>query len=743
MKNLSILTLLSISFTVYAQDIPLGTWRTHFSYNQVNRLANAGNKIYAATPVGLFVFDRQDNSLTTLGKLQGLQGDNISALHYDIATAQLFIGYANGDLDVIHDTEITNIDLTSNSQITGSKRINYITLLGGSLFLMTDFGLLRLDPQSLEVVETVRQIGRERSTVMVYQGALLNDSLFLATGDGILATRLTNNINLADPSRWKRFGLDDNLPERSFQVIVNYNNRLLAGATGDGLYTYSGNWAQTTLFSNGVFQNARVQNENAYFIVDDGLFVLDDSLESSRIERELIVNPSDIVVQEGDAFFIGDRDNGMVTDISGGFQSLIPSGPYSNRAFKVTFQNSGVLGIPGGYNASINPQGIPGGYYQFNNGQWSNFQSEVELPEFNDAVDAVYQQRLGRTVIASAGYGLVTINDEGLTQVIDENTLGSPLVNTFPSRRNVVVSSLRDTPEGLWILNYAAPNPLHLWQDDGQWRSFSLPSNLVTDLTGNSTQLWMIVRPRGGIAVFDKESGATRILAEESGEGGLASSRVNALAIDREGLVWVGTDQGISVVTNPFSALSGPVDAFEPIFENRPLLRDEFVTAIAVDGGDRKWIGTQNGVWLFDPQADRQLLNFTEDNSPLPTNEILDITIDPNTGEVFFATPQGILSYREGATRGGVSHQNVKVFPNPVTADFVGTVGISGLVEDAQVKITDASGKLIWQTRAAGGTATWQVNDYNGNRASSGIYFIFSADNDGEETFVGKIAVVN
>ncbi len=744
MKKLYILLILLAS-VAGAQDIPLGTWRTHFSYNAVTALADAGNRIYAASTGGIFVFDKDDNSLTTIGKLQGLQEEDISAIHYNPGTSQLFVGYGSGNLDIIEGSEIINIDLTTDSQITGSRTINDITTAGGSLFLMTDFGVLRLDQQKLEVTETIREIGEDRGPVQVYQAAFFSDSLFLATSDGVLVTNIVNNVNLADPNGWKRFGPEDNLPESSFQVIVDHNDQIMAGKSGDGLYSYSTQWTKTPVFENSTFQSVKVSGNSTLFVVDNTVFELDENLQVTPIQDELIVDPVDALKQEAGGLFVGDLSSGMVTDFAGGFQSLIPSGPYSDRAFRVTHQGTGVIGLPGGYNINLSPQRIPGGYYLFRGGQWSNFRSGEGLPEFNDAVDAVYQNRLNRTVLASAGYGLLTINSDGGAELIDENTEGSPLINTLPSGRNVVIPSILDSPEGLWVLNYGAFTPLHLWQDDGQWRSFSLPSNGVTDIKGNATQLWMIIDPRrgGGIMVFDKVSGEARMLTEEPGNGGLVSSQVNALEPDREGLIWIGTDEGVSVITNPFSALSGTVDAFEPIFENRPLLRDEFITAIAVDGGDRKWIGTTNGVWLFDPQADRQLLNFTENNSPLPSNEILDITIDPVSGEVFFATPSGILSFREGATRGGSTHNDVRVFPNPVTADFTGTVGISGLVEDAQIRITDASGKLIWRTRAVGGTATWHVSDYNGNRAASGVYFIFSSDDDGEETFVGKIAVVN
>ncbi len=211
----------------------------------------------------------------------------------------------------------------------------------------------------------------------------------------------------------------------------------------------------------------------------------------------------------------------------------------------------------------------------------------------------------------------------------------------------------------------------------------------------------------------------------------------------KHGNIWVGTNEGVAVFTNINNVLSGAVDAILPIFENRQLLRDEILTAIKIDAGNRKWIGTNSGVWLFDEAADRQLLNFNIDNSPLPSNQILDIEINEKSGEVFFATPEGIISYRSDATEALEKHTEVKIFPNPVTYDFVGTIGISGLANNAKVKITDSSGKLIWDTRSEGGTATWNAQDYNGRRATMGIYFVFSATDDGEESFVGKIAVID
>jgi hypothetical protein len=161
-----------------------------------------------------------------------------------------------------------------------------------------------------------------------------------------------------------------------------------------------------------------------------------------------------------------------------------------------------------------------------------------------------------------------------------------------------------------------------------------------------------------------------------------------------------------------------------------------------VDGGNRKWMGTSRGVWLFNPSGEALVYNFTAATTPLLSDSLLDIEVHPATGEVFFATSEGLASYRSAATLSTTSFQTVRIFPNPITRQFSGTVGISGLATDAVVKITDVSGKLIWQTQANGGTATWNGQDYNGRRAATGIYLVFAATPDGGESVVGKLAVI-
>lgn len=268
---------------------------------------------------------------------------------------------------------------------------------------------------------------------------------------------------------------------------------------------------------------------------------------------------------------------------------------------------------------------------------------------------------------------------------------------------------------------------------------------MISVLIDESNQKWIKATgssSQSGIIVFDDKENRTRVLTAAAGQGGLPDTKVNCIAIDSKGSIIVGTDKGLAICYEPSIILNPGVDLVTPIYEGFPILFDRSVTAIEVDGGNRKWIGTNKGLWLFNEDFTQQLNYFDVDNSPLLSDNILAIKVHPKTGEVFFATARGIVSLRGFATAPDETYSDVKVFPNPVKPGFNGFVGISGLAENVIVKITDVAGNLMYETKANGGTATWNVKDYNGKRASTGVYLIFCAKDDGTTTFVSKIAVV-
>ncbi len=261
--------------------------------------------------------------------------------------------------------------------------------------------------------------------------------------------------------------------------------------------------------------------------------------------------------------------------------------------------------------------------------------------------------------------------------------------------------------------------------------------------------MWIRFGAGAGLLVFDPMTNRSRFLTTERGQGGLLTNTVRALAKDRTGAIWVGTDLGPTVFDNPAGAFDGPVDAQPPLLNGRRLLANEVVTSIAVDGGNRKWIGTRTGLYRVAPDGSQLLDSFTADNSPLPANTIQALAVEPVSGRVFIQTGtapadrnKGIVSYRTSATEPAETLSRLTIFPNPVRPDFSGTVGINGLTDDATVKVLDAGGQLVYETRSQGGTATWNLRDYRNRPAQTGVYLIVVVAADGTEGLAGKLAVV-
>lgn len=723
-------------FVVHAQElVPMNTWRVHLSYNAIHSVAVSNSKIYGASSGGVMVLDRRDGSISTYHKLNGLSSSDISALGYASVTGQLIIGYSDGDLDIIRENLVTNFDRLKTSAIAGSKRINFITARQSFAYLSSDYGVVVFDLQRNDVKETWRDLGAEGAALKIRQAVFAGDSVFLATERGVLAGDLSDN--LLDYRNWRRF--QDGEFNTEVQSIALFNNNIYAAIEGSGLYRYeNGMWTKELFLEDATIHSLSSAPTNLFIAEGTRLWTLTAGGLLSEVVSDLIVRPNVVQGEDTGEAWIGDASNGLVSYISGDFISYLSNGPAATDVSRLQFVNNEMIAMRQAYTTSFLPMGNQGQVSVFS-AQWSSVVSPL-----TDITDITSHN--GKRYASSFGQG-VQAGDFSQPEII-YNEGNSTLINLAPGNNAVYVTALASSSQGLWVANYGVNSSLHLMGDDGAWQPYSFipaasryPEKLLVDLYGN---VWMLLSPSqgGGVMVFNREKNVSAYLTDQVATGGMPSRAVRSMALDKDGFVWVGTDKGVAYFPNPAAVFGSNVDAVEPIFENRFLLSDERITAIAIDGGNRKWIGTERGVWLFRPAAEEVVYNFTAENSPLLSNRVYDIEINEATGEVFFVTSNGVVSFRSDATESGPIFQNVKIFPNPVTAEFTGTIGISGLATDAVVKITDVSGKLIWQTRANGGTATWNGRDYNGRKAATGIYLVFSATQDGVESYAGKIAVV-
>jgi hypothetical protein len=721
-----------------AQNIPIGTWRSHISFNSIHTISPGANRVYAASANGVVIVHKSDNSITTLTKLNGLSGTDITHVAVDEARQQVLVSYSDGNLDIIRANEIVNFDRLKNSTIvTGSKRINQVMVHNTLAYLATDYGVVVFDLNQREVKETYRDLGVSGAPLKIYQTVFKEDSIFLATANGVLAGDLTDN--LLDFSKWKRF--NTGAFNGMVPFITAFNNTLFAAVTGSGIYKYgNGSWLLEAYLQNLTYKN--VIGGNSFLLVteDAALWKVNTSGEAAMISAEKIIAPIVALEDAQGKLWIGDQRNGLVSDNTGNFESYIPNGPTFSKSFRLKYAQRIDYGnkdmmyvVSGGADANYLPAQNNEYLNVFLNGTW------ISQPTYtNQNLTDVDFLPPSKVYLSSYGYGLQLIHESQGQEFFDHTN--STLVNNR-------ISAIESSQDGLWVAEYGVPKPLHLFNPaDNSWQSFSLPYQFPVEIKVDRLgHVWMVNNPAagGGIVVFNKETNQHVYLTEATGSGALPNRSVYAVAMDRDGQVWIGTAAGVAYFPDPSRIFSGGATAVKPIFENRFLLRDERVISIAVDGGNRKWMGTERGVWLFDPFGESQAYNFNTENSPLLSNRVLDIEINQQSGEVFFLSESGVVSFRADATASDNRFRNVRIFPNPVTSRFNGLVGISGLSTDATVKITDVSGKLVWQTYAHGGTATWNVRDYNGNRSATGIYLVFSVAEDGRESVVGKIAVVD
>jgi hypothetical protein len=354
----------------------------------------------------------------------------------------------------------------------------------------------------------------------------------------------------------------------------------------------------------------------------------------------------------------------------------------------------------------------------------------------------------------------VELNDGIITNVYYDNN--SILEKPFSSWDRIFIGDISfDQYGNLWMINSSCNALLKVLKSDGEWQSYNVSS--VTNalqatriLIDSKNQKWIVLFGSNGLLVFndnntldDKTDDRLIRMSTSIGNGNLPSNTVFSIAEDLDGEIWVGTDKGIAVFYTPENIFSGgdfdsQVITIEQDSIAQHLLQFESVTAIAVDGANKKWVGTQNaGVFLFSDDGQKEIHHFTVENSPLLSDKINDIKIDAVTGEVYFGTDRGICSYKGYATTGQEQYQGVYAYPNPVPSGFNGMIGIRGLTRNSWIKITDAGGTLIYETRSEGGQAVWNGCNFKGEKAKTGVYFVFCISEDGTEKVVTKILIQN
>lgn len=720
----------------------IGTWQPHVSYQAGQSVAVVGSKVYAASQNGFFYYDNATQETRTLSKKDGLSDVGISRLLYLSDQKRLLIAYRNGNLDFLTLSDagepgsVQNVNtILVASNLPVSRTINHSNRVGNNVYLSTDFGLVVVDVVKNEIRDTYFSQRPDGTALPIYQTAATADSLYALTaslsttqtGRMLRAIRFSATVNLVDPANWRVLAS----PGSSVESIVTSQGRLSATINGQGVFErQSGRWILTQPLANTIVRQFPattapvLATEKAVMLPGSGTFL-----------GALLTNPREVVA-DGNRVWVADAQNGLLAGNAGSFQRIAPDGPSQDQFATLYTYPQTLVALPNGpQDASLSKINQPlVEWLSVPTSQWLSPSLAGTGSGFNAAAFLPAEQRL---FLGSYGSGLWS---QGDNQVL----VSVPV----PASIGLFISSLAvDTDGNVWI-STAGPNAqqatLHVRRPDGQFQSFSAVNYpaIVQVVPDDNGFLWLRLSSGGGILVFDPQTNRSRYLSTLSGQGGLLTTSIRALVKDRNGSIWVGTDLGPMVFDDPAGAFDATIDAQPPLLNRRRLLANEVITAIAVDGGNRKWIGTLTGLYHVSADGSQLLDAFTANTSPLPSNTIQALAVEPVSGDVFVETPNGLVAYRGAATEPAAELAGLTIFPNPVRPDFTGTVGINGLTANSTVKILDAGGQLVYETRSQGGTATWNLRDYRGRSAQTGIYLVVVVTADGTEGFAGKLAVV-
>jgi ligand-binding sensor domain-containing protein len=750
------LNVTGIAFHAWPQtnNIPIGDWRVHLPY-LASGLDIAGSKVFTAAEINGFYYDRDDNSLEIVSTINYLTDIGISKARYYSPLDMLLIGYSNGNIDIIQNGRTINISDIKRKNIVGSKRINSITFEGGFAYLGCDFGLVVFNLNKLEIKETYSNLAPSGMSARVFGTCFSQDkdSIFIATDRGVMAAKNNPSVNLMDFSNWYTFGPAENISTSNIVDVITFNGFIYTAVNNDGFYYFNGSsWTASALPASSNIKSFRISLNKLLICASSDLIIADNETSFFTGTLSLFAEMKEALFDNNGKIWAAHGVFGLISNKEGSYKAYTPNSPLSKDAFRLSYYENKIVVLAGGYNSHYGFMNRFGEFNIFDNESWKPYTIfQAGFPNCNDITGANYNHKDNNLYLPTHGFGLLVKKSDGNYELWDDTI--APFQRTLPTPGPfvIVTDAKADKNGNLWVTNFlpvlSAP-ALHMRRLNGTWtsKSFNMegaryPVEIMID---ERDYKWIRLRHdiAGGIIVYNDKTNTFKYITNIEGEGGLPNKSVRAMAMDKKGDIWIGTNEGIAVFYNNIDVLAtSNLNAVKPLYDGFPLLFNEVITSIKVDGGNRKWIGTLNGAWLLSDDGTEIINYFNTDNSPLLSNVINDIEINEVTGEVFFATDQGLISYRGTATEGKKDHSEVKVFPNPVKLEFNGYVGISGLVTDAIVKITDIYGNLIYETKAEGGTAVWNVKDYNGRRAASGIYLIFSSDEKGEESFAGKIAV--
>ncbi|MEG8945837.1 two-component regulator propeller domain-containing protein [Rosettibacter firmus] len=733
MKNLLLISVILLS-SLKAQNI--GEWKIFSDMKDVQAITKTNDGIWAATTGGAFKYNFLDESIITLTKAEKLNSQILTAINVD-NDGKIWFGTFEGYIISYNPIEqsvknILDIYKSGKSQ----KRINNIYTKSDTIIVSTDFGLVLINSRNYFLYDTFLKLGDFPSELKI-KSAIKTSLIYACTVNGI-AIQKPGTINLSAPESWLTFKLYSDIPASSINKIVEWNNKILI-ATDNGIFLFENNkWNSFLLQENNV-NDIYANGNNLFIITNNSLYQYSDN--ELKIIYEDFSSTFTSVIYGNSKIYIG-SNKGLIEINGNTIKEISPEGPPKNLFINLAVDGNSNLWVATGKDGA----GI--GFMKFDGEKWTLFnkQNYPQLPS-NDYFN-VYAGFDNTIYLANWGNG-ITIFKDGNIEVYKKDN--SPLIGISKDTNFIAIPDIKQDSKGnVWIANSETISRklLSVFTKEKKWYSYSFINPTLTEndvifklvIDQYDTKWFLLLKGQLGLYYFNENGTFENLNDDKYGylgtNNGLISEVVTALAVDKRGQLWIGTNKGMNFIPEPSNPRISDITI--------PSLRNQSITCIAVDALDLKWVGTKNGIFVLSSDGLQLLERYTSSNSPLPDDDIRSIAIDEIKGRVYIGTDYGLVMIQTSSIKPVDSFNELFVYPNPFTLEGKNNyVTIDGLIRNSLIKIIDINGNLIKSIKTPGGKiALWDGTDANGNLVGSGIYIIIAYDEEANNVATGKIAVI-
>ena len=748
-------------------------WQGYFSFNQITDLSESPEKIYASSENSFFSKSLVTNDITTTTSVDGLKAETISALYHSNIVNKTFVGNQNGLLLVVNaDGSILYkkgiLDEVPVSPLI--KKINHFLEFNDKLYISCDYGITVFDLITFEFGDTY-YIGNGGQQIKIFQTTIYNNEIYAVTETNGIKKALLTNPNLVDYSQWQVFD------SGSWNGITTIQNKLVALNANGRVYKHNGVSFDEILNLSQTGLDIRTNSDNLIVTSLNNVYVLNSSFQqiahiySSQVTTIPVTFSCATIIDN--TIYIGTNENGILSSTISNptnFEFIIPDGPVRNKIFRLKKSSTALWVLYGRYDRGYNPYYPPDGLGQYPISKYNSNSGWSEIPYSSlfgakSLSNITFNPKNEKQFYVSSYFsGLLKVDNEIPTLLYNQTNTGTDGLQSLtlsppnPSYIDIRTNGPAYDKNGdLWMTNNFVTKPLKVLRSGGQWQSFDFTSSVsAQDLKDTSYGLLVIdknntkwiAEDRSGLMAFNENYNNKFITIKSGTSGNLPDDDVRSVAIDNRNQVWIGTTRGLRIIPSVDSFISETEIQSKPIIilENnlaQELFYEQFILDITVDGANRKWVSiADSGVYLISPNGQETIYHFTKDNSPLPSDNVNDVEIDGISGEVYFATDKGLVSFKGTSTKPSDDLSGVYVYPNPVRPEYEGTVKISALTNKAVVKITDIEGNLVFETTSEGGTIEWDTTAFGKYKVASGVYIILVSAQDGIDTIVKKVMII-